>query len=73
MFIWNSPSRIASQTQKPVREVWAVIESLGLKPVAIINGVAHFDRAATDAIEAVFAADECKPIVFAAEEVTVDG
>ena len=71
MLIWNSPSRIASLVGHPVSEVWRVVESLGIQPVAIINGVAHFDREATERIEAVFEQD-IKPIVFAAVEVLVN-
>jgi hypothetical protein len=56
MLILNSPSYIASLVQRPVKEVWTVTEALGIKPVAIINGVAHFDREQTEAIEVAFAA-----------------
>jgi len=58
MINWKSPAFIAADLERPVREVWAVIKSLELKPVALINGTAHFDTRAVLAIEEVFYAQE---------------
>ena len=51
---WKSPAYIACELERPVKEVWTVIESLGLKPVAVLNGTAYFSTRAASEVEEVF-------------------
>jgi len=51
---WQSPACIAAGVQRPVKEVWAVIEALGVKPEAFINETPHYGREAVEAIETAF-------------------